>query len=157
MEEVKIESRNTNETINLGKKLASLIIKSGLETVILTLEGDLGAGKTTLTKGILETLESSDNVESPTFVFLHIHNGKIKLYHFDFYRISTLNEIDEIGILEFLQKKGIIVIEWGEKVREIIEPDIAIIIKKTGKNKRELTFEYSEKFKRVFYENFINK
>ena len=157
MEEVKIESRNTNETINLGKKLASLIIKSGLETVILTLEGDLGAGKTTLTKGILETLESSDNVESPTFAFLHIHNGKIKLYHFDFYRISTLNEIDEIGILEFLQKKGIIVIEWGEKVREIIEPDIAIIIKKTGKNKRELTFEYSEKFKRVFYENFINK
>jgi tRNA A37 threonylcarbamoyladenosine biosynthesis protein TsaE len=68
-----------------------------------------------------------------------------------------LSEIDEIGILEFLQKKGIIVIEWGEKVREIIKPDIAIIIKKTGKNKRELTFEYSEKFKRVFYENFINK
>ena len=157
MEKAKIESKSTNETISIGEKLGSLIIKSGIETVILTLKGDLGAGKTTLTKGILKVLGSSDDIESPTFVFLHIHNGKIKLYHFDLYRISNLNEIDEIGILEFLQRKGIIVIEWGEKVRDIIKPDIAIIIKKTGENERELTFEYSEKFKWVFHENFSNK
>lgn len=157
MEETKIISNSTQETIDLGKKIGHSIIKSNLETVILMLIGELGSGKTTFTKGLLIALGIQDSAESPTFIFLNVYQGETPLYHFDLYRVSNVNEIDDIGILEFLEKKGIIVIEWGEKLKDIVKPDIKITIKKLGESQRELTFEYLDPFEGVFYENFVDQ
>ncbi len=90
----------------------------------LLLMGDLGAGKTTLVQGVAEGLGIDPRaVISPTFVLIREYDGKIPLYHVDAYRIRDPRELLEVGLEEYFQRPGIMVIEWGEKVREIAPPD----------------------------------
>ena len=79
------------------------------------LSGDLGAGKTCLTQGILWGLGSDEYVRSPTFVLISKYTARIDLYHMDLYRLDTVEHIEDLGIDEYLEGDGICVIEWAEK------------------------------------------
>jgi tRNA threonylcarbamoyladenosine biosynthesis protein TsaE len=111
-----LTTRSAEETRAWGKELAGRL-KPG---DCLLLVGELGAGKTTLVQGIAEGLGiDPKEVISPTFVLIREYGGKIPLYHVDAYRIKSTAELIEVGIEEYFHGPGIVVIEWGEKVRGI--------------------------------------
>lgn len=120
-------SETEKDTIRFGKLLAENISKGD----IVCLFGDLGAGKTTLVKGIADALKINKNkVNSPTFVFLQIYKGILPIYHFDLYRVNKLNEVNLLGYEEFLYGDGISVVEWADKLSELM-PDEYLGIKMT--------------------------
>ena len=104
------------KTINIGKKIGGLA-RSG---DIICLNGDLGSGKTHFTKGIAKGLGISDNITSPTFTIVNEYEGRIKLYHFDVYRVNDPDEISEMGFDEYIFGEGVSVIEWSNYIKEII-------------------------------------
>ena len=108
-------THSAEETMELGRRLAPELAKARM--VVLT--GDLGAGKTTLVKGIAEGLgaASQDDVTSPTFTLIHEYRGpKVNLYHVDLYRIETLRELDTLGLDELFAEEGnLVLLEWGAK------------------------------------------
>ena len=133
MSSVEYITRSADATISLGRKLAPKL--KGLPMVIL--HGDLGAGKTTLVKGIAEGLNaaSQDEVTSPTFTLVHEYRGhEVTLYHVDLYRIDTQRELDTLGLDElFAQESNVVLIEWGEKFpRLVAECDAEIRIEREG-------------------------
>lgn len=98
--------------MQLGKRLAK-VLKPG---DIVLLKGDLGAGKTTLVKGIVQVWKvPAEKVHSPTFVLMNYYPARIPVYHFDFYRLNAPDEIAAIGYEEFLYGRGVSLIEWPEK------------------------------------------
>ena len=105
------------ETIALGERLGA-ILQAG---DVLVLTGDLGAGKTQLTKGIAQGLGISDDVTSPTFNILMVYDGgELPLYHFDLYRLDDPDQLEDTGLYDLLDGDGVCVIEWGEQfAREI--------------------------------------
>jgi tRNA threonylcarbamoyladenosine biosynthesis protein TsaE len=112
MKRIKLTSLSAEETISLGARFAKLL-KPG---DIVCLFGDLGAGKTTLVKGLARGMKiSPKKVHSPTFVLMNIYQGRIPLYHFDLYRILS-PELLGMGYEEFFYGDGIAVIEWSEKL-----------------------------------------
>lgn len=126
-------SSSPEETKKIGIRLSKKIDKS---TIILLI-GELGSGKTTFIKGLAKGLGIKEKVSSPSFVIMNIYNGRLKLFHLDLYRINSLKEIE--FIYDFL-REGVIVIEWGEKIKdEIGEKYIEVIFKIISKNKREIT------------------
>ncbi|HBF76353.1 MAG TPA: tRNA (adenosine(37)-N6)-threonylcarbamoyltransferase complex ATPase subunit type 1 TsaE [Clostridiaceae bacterium] len=132
---MKVITNNENETYNIGIKIGKQL-KAG---DILSLNGDLGAGKTYLTKGIAKGLGVEDYITSPTFTILNEYEGRIPLYHFDVYRINDVEEMYEIGFEEYLYGNGVCVIEWGSIVEEILPKDtINIKIKSLGELSREI-------------------
>lgn len=123
-----------NEMINLGKIIGEKLDKN----YVITLSGDLGAGKTTLTKGIGQALGVKSIINSPTFTILKIHEGNIPLYHMDVYRIGSDTGDDDLE--EFFEMDGVSVIEWAENIKyllpdELLKIDIEII----EDNKRKVT------------------
>jgi tRNA threonylcarbamoyladenosine biosynthesis protein TsaE len=83
---------------------------------VVALVGDLGAGKTHFVKGLLQGLENADEATSPTFALLHEYrNGRLPVFHFDFYRLNRRAEIDEIGFADYLSEGGVSVIEWADR------------------------------------------
>ena len=132
---MKVITNNENETYNIGIRIGKQL-KAG---DILSLNGDLGAGKTYLTKGIAKGLGIEDYITSPTFTILNEYEGRIPLYHFDVYRINDVEEMYEIGFEEYLYGNGVCVIEWGSIVEEILPKDaINIKIKNLGEFSREI-------------------
>lgn len=119
-----ILSHNEQETRKVGEKIAQMLKKGD----IICLEGDLGAGKTILSKAIAESLGIQEPVTSPTYTIVHEYKGSIPLYHFDVYRIMTVEEMFELGFDEYIFGEGICVIEWADKIKEII-PSTSIWIK----------------------------
>jgi len=114
---MQILSKGPQETISLGKKLAENLRHSD----VLALFGNLGSGKTTFTKGIAQGLGINKRyVNSPSFVLVKEHKGKIPLYHFDLYRIKNLNEVFNLGYEEYLSNRGVIVIEWADRIKEVL-------------------------------------
>lgn len=104
-------TKNVQETYEVAKLVASKL--SGGE--ILLLNGDLGAGKTTFTKGLAMALDVDDVITSPTFTIMKEYYGKLKLYHFDMYRLSSEDEVYELGFEEYLNdENGVAVIEWNK-------------------------------------------
>jgi len=133
-------TRSAEETVELGRALAPQL--RAMRMVIL--HGDLGAGKTTLVKGIAEGLNaaSQDDVTSPTFTLIHEYRGpEVTLYHVDLYRIETERELATLGLDELFASDGnLVVIEWGEKFpRLVAECDAEIRIKRVDENGRKLT------------------
>lgn len=132
---MKIKIENTDKTIEFGKKLATFL-ESG---DVVLLDGELGAGKTTLTKGIAETLGITKNIKSPTFTLVREYlDGKIPLYHMDMYRLEHSDPF-EVGVDEYLEGDGISIIEWSEFIADILPKDfLKIIITKTMDDEREI-------------------
>jgi tRNA threonylcarbamoyladenosine biosynthesis protein TsaE len=107
--------------VGAGKKLGSTAKPSDVFALI----GDLGAGKTHFTKGLVHGAGCESSVTSPTFPLLHEYlQGKVPIYHFDFYRINSVHELIDIGWEDYAESDGICVIEWADKFPEII-PKIA--------------------------------
>ena len=132
-------THSAEETIALGRELAPKL--RGLRMVVL--RGDLGAGKTTLVKGIAEGLQaaSQDDVTSPTFTLIHEYRGpEVTLYHVDLYRIETERELATLGLDELFASEGnLVVIEWGEKFpRLVAECDAEIRIDRQGEQERKI-------------------
>ena len=124
MEEKKILIKNEEETKKFGEKLCEKLTAGS----IVALTGDLGTGKTTLTKAIAAGLGVTDVITSPTFnIVKQYDSGRLPLYHFDVYRIGDVDEMYEIGYEEYFFGDGVCVIEWADLIEEII-PDDAVRI-----------------------------
>ncbi|MDD7417831.1 MAG: tRNA (adenosine(37)-N6)-threonylcarbamoyltransferase complex ATPase subunit type 1 TsaE [Spirochaetales bacterium] len=131
-------SNSSDETIEIGRKLGSLL-KSG---DVIAYKGTLAAGKTTLTKGIAKSLGIEEDVTSPTFTLLSEYEGKIPLYHFDAYRLDDAQAFYDIGAEEFIYGDGVCAIEWTENVESAIPSDaIKIQIEIIEPEKRKITIE----------------
>lgn len=121
-------TNSAEETFELGKAIAESIEPGS----VITLNGDLGTGKTVFSQGFAEGLGIDDNVNSPTFTIIQIYDeGRMPLYHFDVYRIGDVSEMDEIGYEDYFYGDGVCLIEWAELIEEILPQDrIDIYIEK---------------------------
>ena len=114
------KTRTTEETIALGEALGRVLEPGD----VLVLTGDLGAGKTQLTKGIAAGMGVQDDVTSPTFNILMVYEGaEMPLYHFDLYRLEDPDQLEDTGLYDLLGADGPCVIEWGEQFSEEIGPE----------------------------------
>lgn len=111
-----IISYSEAQTKEIGKKIAEQLTKGD----VICLIGDLGAGKTLLSKAIAYGLGVKEPVTSPTFTIVHEYKGYLPLYHFDVYRINDIDEMFEIGFEEYVYGRGVCIIEWADKIREIL-------------------------------------
>lgn len=118
-----IESLSPEDTYEIGYKIGKEL-KSG---DIICLNGDLGAGKTTITKAIAEALGIDDNITSPSFTIVNEYYGDIDFYHFDVYRIDDIEEMYDIGYEEYFYSDGICVIEWANMIEEILPKERLVI------------------------------
>lgn len=133
-----IRTTSAEETTALGERLGKLLAPGD----VIALYGDLGAGKTTLTRGIAVGMGLDADIHSPTFTLIHEHLGAIPLYHIDLYRLSDEHEIESLGLEEYIYGDGVTVIEWGEKIRSILPVErLDITLRTTGDAERELTLE----------------
>jgi tRNA threonylcarbamoyladenosine biosynthesis protein TsaE len=129
-------TKTAEETIELGKKIGKNLRPGD----ILTLDGMLAAGKTTLTKGIARSLEVDEIVTSPTFTIVSEYPGTIPLYHIDVYRLDSAEDFINIGGEELLYGQGVCVIEWAQKIREILPKEtISIQINPLPEGTRSIT------------------
>ena len=146
-------SHSENETIELGKKLAPQMYKG----LVIVLTGDLGAGKTLFVSGILDYFGKREEVSSPTFTIVNEYDVKdeLKLFHFDVYRLESSDEFLAMGGEEFFEQ-GICLIEWGEKIADLLPKDILTInIEKNmdDVSQRNFTFSsQSSKFEKLIKE-----
>ena len=137
-----VETKSEKETWELGKQLA----ESAKPGQVFSLIGDLGVGKTVLTKGMAAGLGISEPVNSPTFTILQVYEeGRLPFYHFDVYRIADLEEMDEIGYEDYFYGDGICLVEWANLIEELMpENTVRITIEKDlerGFDFRRITVE----------------
>lgn len=116
-------SKSAEETERLGKELGEKLKKGQ----VVSLRGSLGAGKTVLAKGIAKALGINEAIVSPTFTIVQEYHGKEKLYHLDIYRLSGDDEFESMGGEEFLYPDGITLIEWSEKIEDMLPDDTLFI------------------------------
>jgi len=134
-------SNSLKDTQNIASEISKLISNGDC----ILLNGEIGAGKTTFTKFLLEFLGVTSVVSSPTFTLLNEYDGIYPVYHFDMYRITDESELYELGFEDYISSKnspyvktGLTIIEWGENVKNILPKEKIILnIKKTGENSRE--------------------
>ena len=133
-----ITTHSAEETIAFGRTLTELLAPPKL----VLLRGDLGAGKTTLVKGIAAAFEAADeeDVTSPTFTLVHEYRGpRANLYHIDLYRIDTPRELETLGLDDLRSDNSILLIEWGEKFPLLVrERDLEIALEREGENERRI-------------------
>jgi len=136
---MKVISKSVKETINIGKSLARKLKKGD----IICLFGELGSGKTVLTKGIACGLKiPKEEVISPTFVLIRQYQkGDLPIYHFDLYRLKSPDDIALLGYEEYFYDQGVSVIEWPDRLKYLAPKDyLRIDLKVTGVDKRLLKF-----------------
>ncbi len=141
METREFTTHSAEETIALGRTLAASLTPPKL----VVLRGELGAGKTTLVKGIAEGFRaaSEEDVTSPTFTLVHEYRGPaVVLYHIDLYRVDTARELETLGIDDLISENSVLLIEWGEKfARFERERDVEIVLERVGENDRRIKVE----------------
>lgn len=137
---IELITNSANDTIEFGKSVARAVEKGA----VISLVGDLGAGKTTFTKGVARGLGIMDNVTSPTFTILNEYVGEEKrLYHFDFYRIEDPDELVELGFEDYFPSTdGLTIVEWVEKAPSVLPKKFyQITFEKIDDDKRKIVFE----------------
>ena len=131
-------THSPEETIDFGRMLLPLLAPPKL----VLLRGDLGAGKTTLVKGLAAAFEAAaeDDVTSPTFTLVHEYRGpRANLYHIDLYRIDTPRELETLALDDLRSDNSILLIEWGEKFPRLLrERDMEISLEREGENGRRI-------------------
>lgn len=131
-------SNSAQETEALGERLAARLRPGD----VIAYTGDLGAGKTAFTRGLARGLGVIDRVTSPTFTIVNEYEGgRLPLFHFDMYRLSSADELFDIGWEDFLRRGGVCAVEWSETVRDALEPDTIYVDIRRGAedNQRILT------------------
>ncbi|AXI08050.1 tRNA (adenosine(37)-N6)-threonylcarbamoyltransferase complex ATPase subunit type 1 TsaE [Oceanobacillus zhaokaii] len=149
MNKHQIKTETVEETTAMGEKLAALLQAGD----VITLEGDLGAGKTTFTKGLAKGLGVERTVSSPTFTIIKEYMGRsLPFYHIDAYRLE--NSEEDIGLEEYIHGSGVTVIEWAQFIEEFLPIErLNIKINYIGEHQRELVFtSTSEHFELVINE-----
>lgn len=137
-----IYTSSDEETESFGERFVQQL-KPG---DVVALIGDLGAGKTSLVRGMAKGLSIKDLVSSPTFTLLNEYRGTIPLYHFDVYRLANSMEIEDLDVEDYFYGNGICVVEWAEKARQLLPEHIwQITIEWTGEHTRTLHIESPEK------------
>ena len=146
------ESHSGKETIEIGHRIAELLAPPKF----LILRGDLGAGKTTLVKGIAEALDAAepDEITSPTFTLIHEYEGTrtvgghkepVMLYHLDLYRIQNERQLDSLGLDELSSPDSIVLVEWGEKFPSVVKRSQGEIeMRATGGDSRSITLSLKD-------------
>jgi len=130
-------TNSPEETLALGARIGA-VLKGG---EILLLNGDLGAGKTLLTKGIVEGIApgTSSEVASPSFTLVNIYNAKLDIVHVDLYRLDS-EEIGNLGLEDFMDKDHVMVVEWAERAQGFFTGDtVGITIDYLGERSRKIT------------------
>lgn len=124
------------ETQAVAEKLATLVTAG----TVITLNGDLGAGKTTFTQGFGKGFGVKRNVNSPTFTIMKQYQGRLPLYHMDVYRLEDTG--DDIGLEEYINGDGVAIVEWSNLIESSLPAErLAITIERVGDEERRLTFE----------------
>ncbi len=138
MNSEQILSHNPEETLLIAAHFARHL-RSG---DIVLLKGDLGAGKTTFTKGLAQGLGMSANaVNSPTFILMNYYEGKLPIYHFDFYRLTQDKELKTVEMDEYFYGKGVTVIEWPERLGELAPKEFfQVTLDHQGEHQRGIMF-----------------
>ena len=139
---LEFHTHDANETIAAGAQ----ILESLTAPVLLILTGTLGAGKTTLVKGIAEALGAAERneVTSPTFTLVHEYEGTrqgktVSLYHLDLYRLESERQVEQLGIDELLEEDSIVLVEWGEKFPSIVRRAAGeIVMESAGGDQRKI-------------------
>tara|TARA_B100000035_G_scaffold83404_1_gene69975 strand:+ start:1826 stop:2278 length:453 start_codon:yes stop_codon:yes gene_type:complete len=144
---------NEKDTQNIANKIANSI--NGIN-LVLCLNGDLGAGKTTFTRHLIRNLQNNkfDNeIPSPTFTLLQIYDYQLgQIYHYDFYRLDKIEELFELNFSESL-RNNICIIEWANKFKKALPVDrVEIDFEIISENSRKLKFNFSGKFKKDFFQ-----
>lgn len=131
-------TNSPEETEAVGQALG-VALKPG---TVLAYEGDLGAGKTAFTRGIARGLGAQDRVTSPTYTIVNEYlSGRVPLFHFDMYRLTSSDDLWDIGWEDYLQRGGVCAVEWSENVADAMESAIRVRIEKTGEQTRRITIE----------------
>lgn len=149
---IRFISRKITETLKIGRKLAGCLQKGD----IICLFGNLGSGKTVLTKGIASGLGiDQDKIISPTFVLIHQYtDARLPFYHFDLYRIDNLKNILDLGYEEYLYADGVTVIEWAERLKTLL-PSEYLKVELTVTNRHQRILEFTALGRR--YEELLKK
>lgn len=134
---IQFHVNNEKDTIKLGQMIGKHIV-SGM---VICLQGDLGTGKTTLTKGIVKGFGINDSVTSPTFTIINQYEGRSNLYHIDTYRIESIEEMIDLGVEDYLPANdGVTVVEWPELIEDLLPKDrIALYFVSREDNQRDIT------------------
>ena len=131
-------TNSPQETENLGAALGK-ILKPG---TVLAYRGDLGAGKTAFTRGLARGLGYKDPVTSPTYTIVNEYlGGRLPLFHFDMYRLSSSDDLWDIGWEDYLERGGVCAVEWSENVDDAMENAVYVTIHKTGEENRRIEIE----------------
>lgn len=132
-------SHSAAQTQRWGARLGELVQPGD----VICLEGDLGSGKTCFVQGIGRGLEITEDINSPTFILANEHRGgRLALYHLDMYRVSSAREVLGIGLEDYLDSDGVCVIEWAEKIREVLPAErLWITFRYLGESKRGIVMQ----------------
>jgi tRNA threonylcarbamoyladenosine biosynthesis protein TsaE len=139
---VVVLSRSAAQTEEIGRKLGSSLHAG----IFLALHGDLGGGKTCFTRGVVAGLspDSARLVASPTYAIMNEYPGPVPVYHFDFYRLTSGDEIAELGFEDFFTGNGVCIAEWSERLGVMLPPDhLEITFEHDGDDRRRIRFEAS--------------
>ena len=135
--------------MRVGYELAKRMVSGG----IIFLDGDLGTGKTVFTTGVAKAIGIDDYVTSPTFTLVNEYDGIKKLSHFDLYRISSVEELEDIGFWDYLEDDSFVVVEWAKNIRNLkLEDKVSVSITKDlgkGVDYRSVKIEFSGKYKNL--------
>ena len=144
-------THSPGETRAFGERLARQLRAGD----VLLLQGNLGAGKSELTRGIARGLGVTDTVTSPSFTILNVYeDGRVPLYHFDWYRLQSAEELYEMGMDEYLGGDGVAVVEWPSQCPEAIPEDcLEVAIEPLGESERRLTLTPRGAFRDVKMED----
>lgn len=131
-------THSPEETEKIGEALA----KSLQPGTILAYRGDLGAGKTAFTRGLARGLGCKETVTSPTYTIVNEYlGGRLPLFHFDMYRLTSSDDLWDIGWEDYLDREGVCAVEWSENVQDAMEGAITVTIEELGENTRQITIE----------------
>lgn len=135
-----VVTESAEETLALGRSWAERL----RPPCVVLLEGDLGSGKTTLTKGIVTGLGAAreEDVTSPTFTLIHEYSGNCKVYHVDLYRIEGARDIATLGLQDLMEDRATVIIEWAERLGpDLPVPRTRIVLEHLGGDRRKITLE----------------
>lgn len=135
---------SAKETEELGMRLGRQLRPGA----VIAYYGDLGAGKTAFTRGLARGLGIKDPITSPTYTIVNEYPGKIPLFHFDMYRLTSSEDLFDIGWEDYLTRGGVIAVEWSERVEDALEDALKIDIRRDPKrdNGRRIIIEGGEKY-----------
>jgi tRNA threonylcarbamoyladenosine biosynthesis protein TsaE len=138
-----VVTHSSEETIRRGRELGAQLVRP----VLVLLSGDLGAGKTTLTKGIVSGLGAAEEEEvtSPTFTLVHKYGRDARVYHVDLYRIEGARDLDTLGLEDLFAEPAVVIVEWAEKLTLRIDwPIVRVNLEHAGDDTRRISITYND-------------